>query len=75
MEATKLTTIEEAALGGGVCSAEGVGDGVFSTDPSVGAGDGGGGGEVVEERLVLSAITTTSNFSFLRQLSLSPLMK
>ena len=80
-------TTEDAPLGGGVWSADGAGAGFISTDPCggdgysspVGAGDvtsvdPEGGGEV-EDRLVLSAKTTTINFSFLWQWSLTPLMK
>lgn len=67
---------DDAALEGGPSA---VGDGVgFIWAGASGGGDcgsstGAGGGE--EYCLVLSANTTTTNFSFLRQLSLIPLMK
>lgn len=75
--------IEEAPFGGGGDSAAGAGVGFISTggggDSSPeGAGDGttsGVGGEAVEVWLLLSAITTTTNFSFFLQCSSSPLMK
>ena len=80
----------EAAFGG-LDSSLGAGVGFSTVpaggEPPEGAGDGiisieleGGGEEglvsfAVEERLLLSAKTTTTNFSFFLQLSLFPLMK
>lgn len=84
-ELIELIEIEEAPLGGGG-SLTGAGEGFISTVPAggdgdsspAGAGDGvtvEGGGETVLVWLLLSASTITTNFSFLRQRSLVPLMK
>lgn len=80
-EPIRPTTLEEAQLGGGgeEFDPSPLGDevGTNSTEP------GGGGGEEAEadgdgarpDRLLRSAMTTTTKDSFLRQLSLLPLMK
>lgn len=62
--------------GGGLVSLVGAGLGFISTVPAGGDGDsspeGAGDGAFL---LLRSARTTTTSFSFLRQLSLTPLMK
>uniref|UniRef100_A0A7C9CYI9 Uncharacterized protein n=1 Tax=Opuntia streptacantha TaxID=393608 RepID=A0A7C9CYI9_OPUST len=67
-------------VGGGDGAAAGVAGGGAGVAAGAGAGVGEGGGDggdfVAEEFLLdLSAKTTTTSFSFLRQLSLLPLMK
>ena len=59
--------VSGAGVGGGDASPEGAGDGAISVEFE---GEGG-----VASLLLLSAKTITSTFSFLRQLSLFPLMK
>ncbi|KAJ7981601.1 hypothetical protein O6P43_000843 [Quillaja saponaria] len=61
------------AFGGGDSSPAGAGDGVKSVEPE--GAEAGLVWLVYEELPLLLANTTTASFSFLRQLSLFPLMK
>ena len=63
--------------GEGDSSPAGAGDGTISVDPDGGtiSVDPDGGEAGVKDSLLLSARTTTTSFSFLRQLSTTPLMK